>query len=138
MEDRFHNLEMQLADQLNVIKTMLLNMEDKIVEQDQFSRQAQRRIMGTIFKQCPSAASTQVSNRNGQVLNILISICKGGKEFCTLYLGMTCNDGLRSKYIQELNVAANTLPHSLFLSCCSRPYPLFYGFSRFDYSQLEL
>jgi uncharacterized coiled-coil protein SlyX len=65
MEDRFHNLEMQLADQLNIIKTMLLNIEDKVMEQDQSSRQAQRRIMGTIFRQCPSASSTQVLYRNG-------------------------------------------------------------------------
>jgi uncharacterized coiled-coil protein SlyX len=64
MEDRFHNLEMQLADQLNIIKTMLLNAEDKIMEQDRASRQAQRRIMGTILKQCQPASSTKESYRN--------------------------------------------------------------------------
>ncbi|KDR15954.1 uncharacterized protein LOC110833161 [Zootermopsis nevadensis] len=63
MEDRFHNLELQLADQLNVIKTMLVNIEDKIMEQDQSTRQSQKRIMGTIFRQCPSV---QVPYRNGR------------------------------------------------------------------------
>jgi uncharacterized coiled-coil protein SlyX len=64
MEDWFHSLEMQLAGQLNVIKTMLLNIEDKITEQDQASRRAQRRMMGTIFRQCQSASSALVSHRN--------------------------------------------------------------------------
>ena len=29
IEDRLHNIESQMADQLNVIKTMILNIEDK-------------------------------------------------------------------------------------------------------------
>ena len=67
MEDRFHSLEMQLADQLNVIKTMLLNIEDKIMEQNHASQRAQRRIMGTILKQCQSASSPKGSYRNEYV-----------------------------------------------------------------------
>ncbi|PNF21092.1 hypothetical protein B7P43_G05540 [Cryptotermes secundus] len=66
MEDRFHNLEMQLTDQLNVIKTMLLNIEDKVMEQDVASRRAQKRIMGTIFRHCHPASLIQESNRNGR------------------------------------------------------------------------
>jgi uncharacterized coiled-coil protein SlyX len=65
MEDRLHNLEMQLTEQLNVIKTMLLNIEDKIMEQDVASRRARKRIMGTIFRQCHSASLTQESYRDG-------------------------------------------------------------------------
>jgi hypothetical protein len=65
MEDRFHNLEMQLTDQLNVIKTMFLNIEDKVMAQDVASRRAQKRIMGTIFRQCHQASLTQESYRNG-------------------------------------------------------------------------
>jgi len=62
MEDQFHNLEMQLADQLNVIKTMLLNIEDKIMEQNHASHRAQRHIVGTILKQCQSASSGKELN----------------------------------------------------------------------------
>jgi uncharacterized coiled-coil protein SlyX len=65
MEDRFHNLETQLTEQLNVIKTLLLNIEDKIMEQDVASRRARKRIMGTIFRQCRSASVTHESYRNG-------------------------------------------------------------------------
>jgi uncharacterized coiled-coil protein SlyX len=75
MEDRFHNLEMQLADQLNVIKTMLLNIEDKILEQNHASRQAQRRIVGTILKQCQSASSAKESYRNEYVNLAFSSVC---------------------------------------------------------------
>ena len=67
MEDRFHNMELQLADQLNVIKTMLLNIEDKLMEQNHASQRAQRRIVGTILKQCQSASSAKESNINEYV-----------------------------------------------------------------------
>jgi hypothetical protein len=33
IEDRLHNIESQMADQLNVVKTMLLNIEDKLSQQ---------------------------------------------------------------------------------------------------------
>ncbi|XP_069679687.1 TNF receptor-associated factor 6 [Periplaneta americana] len=66
MEDRFHNLETQLADQLNVIKTMLLNIEDRITEQDQASRRAQRRIMGTVLRQCQTTAPAGMAYNSGK------------------------------------------------------------------------
>ncbi|XP_066995285.2 uncharacterized protein [Anabrus simplex] len=54
MEDRFHNLEAQLGDQLNVLKTMLLNMEDKLQEQDQANKRAHRRMMTALLRACPN------------------------------------------------------------------------------------
>lgn len=45
MDDRFHNLETQLGDQLNVIKAMLLSIEDKLIEQDQELKRNQRKTM---------------------------------------------------------------------------------------------
>ena len=82
MEDQFHNLEMQLADQLNVIKTMLLNIEDKILEQNRASQRAQRRIVGTILKQCQSPSSAKQSNRNEYVKWVFSSLCVKEMNCC--------------------------------------------------------
>jgi len=82
MEDRFHNLEMQLADQLNVVKTMLLNIEDKIMEQNHASHRAQRRIVGTILKQCQSASSAKESNINEYVNWAFSSVCIKERNCC--------------------------------------------------------
>ena len=54
MEDRFQNLEILLTEQLNVIKTMLLNIEDRITEQGQLSTRGQRRIMTSLLRHCQS------------------------------------------------------------------------------------
>ena len=48
IEDRFHNLETQLGDQLNVLKTMLISLEDKIVEQDQELKRQHKRLMTVV------------------------------------------------------------------------------------------
>jgi hypothetical protein len=82
MEDQFHKLEIQLADQLNVIKTMLLNIEDKILEQNHASQLAQRRIVGTILKQCQSASSAKDSLRNEYVNLAFSSLCVKGMNYC--------------------------------------------------------
>jgi uncharacterized coiled-coil protein SlyX len=34
MDDRLHNLETQLADQMTVVKAILLNMEEKLSDID--------------------------------------------------------------------------------------------------------
>lgn len=93
MEDRFHNLEMLLADQLNVIKTMLLNIEDKIIEQDHASRRVQRRIMGTVLKQCQPASPAKESYRNGET-----SLTTDGQEEDA---GITLEDEESSNEISE-------------------------------------
>ncbi|ODN04399.1 TNF receptor-associated factor 6 [Orchesella cincta] len=48
IEDRFHNLETQLGDQLNVLKAMLLSLEEKLVEQDHEIKRNQRRVMSVL------------------------------------------------------------------------------------------
>ncbi|KAK4009382.1 hypothetical protein OUZ56_018497 [Daphnia magna] len=48
IEDRLHNIESQMADQLNVIKTMILNIEDKLAQQDSQYRRANRKLHGVV------------------------------------------------------------------------------------------
>ena len=48
IEDRLHNLESQMADQFNVIKTMLLNIEDKLSHQETQYRRANRKLHGVV------------------------------------------------------------------------------------------
>ena len=50
IEDRLHNLETQMADQFNVIKTILLNMEDKLAQQDNQYRRANRKLHGAVVE----------------------------------------------------------------------------------------
>ena len=48
IEDRFHNMEVQLGDQLNVVKAMLLSLEEKLVEQDQELKRQYRRLLSSV------------------------------------------------------------------------------------------
>lgn len=64
MDDRFSNLETQLGDQLNVLKSMLLSLEDKLVEQDQEIKRNHRRIMTLLqgISRNPGAGSTIIDD----------------------------------------------------------------------------
>ncbi|KAK3919600.1 Protein KRBA1 [Frankliniella fusca] len=48
--DRFHNLGSQLADQFNVLKTMILNLEDKVGAMDIGMERAERRLLSAVSK----------------------------------------------------------------------------------------
>lgn len=50
MNDRFHNLATQLGDQLNVLKTMILNLEDKVGAMDIGIERAERRLLSAVSK----------------------------------------------------------------------------------------
>lgn len=63
IEDRLHNIESQMADQLNVIKTMILNIEDKLAQQDSQYRRANRKLHGAVAELSESVQScTSLSN----------------------------------------------------------------------------
>ena len=57
IEDRLHNIESQMADQLNVIKTMILNIEDKLAQQDNQYRRANRKLHGAVAELTESVQS---------------------------------------------------------------------------------
>ncbi|XP_046457190.1 uncharacterized protein LOC124204189 [Daphnia pulex] len=57
IEDRLHNIESQMADQLNVIKTMILNIEDKLAQQDSQYRRANRKLHGAVAELSESVQS---------------------------------------------------------------------------------
>ncbi|XP_034234059.1 uncharacterized protein LOC117641064 [Thrips palmi] len=48
--DQFHNLGTQLGDQLNVLKTMILNLEDKVGAMDIGIERAERRLLAAVAK----------------------------------------------------------------------------------------
>lgn len=50
ISDRFHNLGAQLADQFNVLKTMILNLEDKVGAMDIGMERSERRLLAAIAK----------------------------------------------------------------------------------------
>lgn len=66
MDDRFSNLETQLGNQLNVLKAMLLSLEDKLVEQDQEIKRNHRRTMTLLqgMARNPGAGSTVIDDDN--------------------------------------------------------------------------
>lgn len=74
IEDRLHNIESQMADQLNVVKTMLLNIEDKLSQQDNQYRRANRKLHGAMAElsesvnaQCGSSSDAEaVTSRQSQ------------------------------------------------------------------------
>ncbi|XP_059474633.1 TNF receptor-associated factor 6-like isoform X1 [Neocloeon triangulifer] len=54
LDDRLHNLESQFADQMNVLKTMLLNMEERISEVDGNVRKVRYDLRNSAQNGCPS------------------------------------------------------------------------------------
>lgn len=52
LEDHFHNLETQLADQVNVMKTILLNIEEKITDMDKNLKNNNRKHMSSLRSIC--------------------------------------------------------------------------------------
>lgn len=67
IEDRLHNLETQMADQFNVIKTMLLNIEDKMTQQGNQYRRANRKLHGAVVELTESVQGCTTSNPNFSV-----------------------------------------------------------------------
>lgn len=57
--DRFHNLGSQLADQFNVLKTMILNLEDKVGAMDIGMERAERRLLSAVSKRCGRAGAAE-------------------------------------------------------------------------------
>jgi len=66
IEDRLHNLETQMADQFNVIKTML-NIEDKMTQQGNQYRRANRKLHGAVVELTESVQGCTTSNPNFSV-----------------------------------------------------------------------
>jgi len=65
IEDRLHNIESQMADQLNVIKTMILNIEDKLAQQDSQYRRANRKLHGAVAELSESVQSCTSLHSSG-------------------------------------------------------------------------
>lgn len=65
IEDRLHNIESQMADQLNVIKTMILNIEDKLAQQDVQYRRANRKLHGAVAELTESVQSCATLQQSG-------------------------------------------------------------------------
>ena len=47
-DDRLHNFESQMADQMNILKTMILNIEDKLAQQETQNRKSSRALFHAI------------------------------------------------------------------------------------------
>lgn len=71
IEDRLHNIESQMADQLNVIKTMILNIEDKLAQQDVQYRRANRKLHGAVAELSESVQSCSNLQQPGNFQVIL-------------------------------------------------------------------
>lgn len=65
--DHLHNLGTQLADQLNVLKTMILNLEDKVGAMDIGIERAERRLLAAVGKShCSRSGSSDMTSRSAE------------------------------------------------------------------------
>ncbi|PSN57800.1 hypothetical protein C0J52_04357 [Blattella germanica] len=135
MEDRFHNLEIQLAEQLNVIKTMLLNIEDRITEQDQLSRRGQRRIMATLLRQCQSTNPISSSNSGKQSLTTYEQEEDGGTGWNEEESSNEISEGPRDKEVERYNstIHAEPIPGQTYSSQRSRAFTYYWRVHGMEY-----
>jgi len=61
MDDRFHNLEALIAEQINSLKTMVLNLEDKISAMDVGIERSERRLLDAILRKSESSTSRRAA-----------------------------------------------------------------------------
>jgi len=105
IEDRLHNLETQMADQFNVIKTMLLNIEDKLTQQDSQYRRANRKLHGAVVELTESVQGCTNSNQHFPVNTGSSNITINTNHFdCVLF---ACFDRYNIEY-QTPTIAIQT------------------------------
>jgi hypothetical protein len=85
-----------MADQLNVIKTMILNIEDKLAQQDSQYRRANRKLHGAVAELSESVQSCTSLPNSGYLFFLKIS-----KYFkCLSLFSLNTNLSLPFRYFQ--------------------------------------
>lgn len=105
-----------MADQLNVIKTMILNVEDKLAQQDVQYRRANRKLHGAVAELTESVQSCAALQQTGSFLTLFLlikyrlismnfllsfnSICwlMNDKKTRTIFTSVVCLKSDRLKY----------------------------------------
>ncbi len=107
IEDRLHNIESQMADQLNVIKTMILNIEDKLAQQDSQYRRANRKLHGAVAELSESVQSCTSLHNSGiffldfEIFQMFIAIFHKHQPVSTLEIFLN-REIQESRKVQDL------------------------------------